>query len=1224
MTLGTAPRHVYGRFEVLRQLGAGGMGIVYEALDTACGERVALKTLRRFTPEALALFKREFQLLHDLHHPHLVSLGELLGMDEQWAFTMELVEGERFHDFVRFERAQPIPESPTMDLRGGGPPAASPSAALTGGARFDEARLRQCLRQIADALLALHDFGRVHRDIKPSNLLVAHGGRVVVLDFGLVQEAQRWCDDSPTDQRGTVDYMAPEQAAGQAVGSEADWYAVGVLLYEVLTGAPPFRGAPSEVLERKQRLEAEPPSAHAPGAPRDLCDLAASLLRLDPSARAGGFDVLHVCGAPVGAPRSRSSSFASSESTFVGRVSELGALRSAFEDTRRDRLVVVLLEGESGIGKTALERRFCAELAREVPGLLVLRGRCHAQESVPFKAFDGIVDDLSASLRQLSGTAAAALVPRRASLIVQAFPVLGRVPAFAESPQASAVIDPQERRQRVFAAFRELLGRLAETRPVIATIDDLQWADEDSFAMLRELVRSPDSPPILLLATVRTDDVALPEGLTSLATDVRRLAIGGLPPEDAARLCALVRGGEHGIDAAVVAREALGHPLFVRELARHPAGEHPVRLEDALWTRIADLEPEVRRLLEVIAVAGRPVAAEVAISAALRDAGAQRPDSIKRLVALRAESLVRSIGMGRAARLEPYHDRVRRAVVEHLSPEARSAIHRGLAVALEGTGDAEAESLALHWRGAGEPGRAFAYALRAAEESAQALAFDRSARLYRMALELDAAAAERGGLLARLGTVLSMGGRGPEAAGALLAAASAASAADAVDLRRRAGEQLLRSGHIDEGLATLRTVLEAAGLRYPSTPVRALVSLGLQRARMRLRGTRFSPRDPGEIAPAELARLDLCWAVALNLAFVDPIRSADFHCRYLLRALRCGEPARIARGFMIEAGYLAAQGPAVAPRARALLDRAAALLVGPERPQLLAELDSVRGLVAYLAGDFSGSIEIFARCERIFRERCVGVAFELDSTVYLRMCALYFTGRLGELVRQVPELHAEATERGDQYAAANLCIGPPSVIWLVRDDPTGARRAADEAMAAWSRSGGHLQHFNHMLAIVHALLYERRGQEALALVQASWRTLSRAQLLRIAIVRTWMHDLRARAALAVGTSAALAQAGHDARALSRQPGAMARGLGALVTALVCARTGERLRAVAHLEAAASMFEAEHLELLAWAAERRLAELVTGDRATALERRSDDYVQAHAIVQPGRLCAVFAP
>ena len=205
--------------------------------------------------------------------------------------------------------------------------------------------------------------------------------------------------------------------------------------------------------------------------------------------------------------------------------------------------------------------------------------------------------------------------------------------------------------------------------------------------------------------------------------------------------------------------------------------------------------------------------------------------------------------------------------------------------------------------------------MQAADQAALALAFDHAARLYRIALELHQGTPAQAGVLWRkLGDALANAGRGSEAAQAYSKAAETATAAETLELKRLASTQLLLSGHIDDGLALLRTLLGPLGLSMPGTARQARLSLVWHRFLLKLRGLKFQKRDESQISAMDLTRIDLCWSAVAGLSMSEPIRGADFQTRGLLLALRAGEPLRIARALAMEAGHRATAGAPAAPR----------------------------------------------------------------------------------------------------------------------------------------------------------------------------------------------------------------------------------------------------------------------------------------------------------------------
>jgi serine/threonine protein kinase len=1287
----TAEREFRGsaRFQLTRRLGAGGMGVVWEAMDRERLTPVALKTLRTLAPEALYRFKHEFRALQDLSHPNLVSLGELIEENGHWFFTMELVRGVNLLRWVRPEdelseseavrtatESQPSLAGADESVTVPAIPSRVRAAPATTINSFDEPRLRSAFAQLAEGVATLHVRGLVHRDLKPSNVLVTPDGRVVILDFGVVaalsdgagsgagararQElragsgAGQPLSDADEHGRvvGTAAYMAPEQAAGTAIGAAADWYAVGIVLYQALTGRLPFYGRRAEILAWKAQREPTPPRELDGNVPADLDALCRDLLRIDPAARPDDAEVLRRLGAtaPTVMPR---------RAGFVGRAAELGALARAADDARR-RGITTLVAGDSGVGKSALVRHFLDELLAHLPETLVLSSRCYERESVHFKAVDGAIDALMRWLASLWPDEVQALLPREVPLLAELFPVLHRVDAIAAAPPLpNRPEDPQELRTRAFVALRQLLGAIAARRPLVLAIDDLQWADNDSLALIGELMRPPDEPRLLLLATMRAVENAAGQARLRVLADrvggeLRLVELKPLDPPDARELAAELLGrddAEGPLSAAVIATEAHGHPLFIDELVRHrlvhgaSLANPPLQLDEALQARIAQLDVDGRRVLELTAVAGAPTQQGTMAAAAALDFSAFSRVTSK----LRAESLVRTSGVHAQDTIEPYHDRVREAVLRHLDLGARTMRHGRLALALEASKQADAQALALHFAEAGDRERAARYTTAAADGAQEALAFDRAVTLYREALAFAPAGGESARALAvKVGEALANAGRGGEAGRAFLDAAEAfeqplppaplgvkRAAIDgpsmALELRRRAAEQLLRGGHVDDGLQTVRSVLHAIGMSMPESPTGALASLLCNRARVRLRGLGFRPRPAAEVAPEILQQLDTCLSIAVGMGLVDTIRGADFQTRALLLALRAGEPHRVARALAMEAAHSAAGGGKTRARTARLLAAAAAVAKDSDSPELQAYIFATRGIAAFLEGRWRECKSDCSQAEALFRDRCIGASWEADSAQSFGLWALFYLGELKELVRRLPHAIRDAEERGDLYAATNLRIGELNFVHLVRDDVAAARRAAGEAMRAWSRQGFHHQHWDNLLAEGTTDLYEGKAAQAYERVQRTWKPLERSLLLMIQLTRVEAVHLRGRAALALAVAKTgserarlLAEAAAQARRLRRERLAWATPLAALLDGGVARARGRDGDAQTFLCEAVAGFASS--EMSAWAAGTQLllGRMVGGDGGKTLVAEAEALLRAQLVIDPWRLAATLAP
>jgi hypothetical protein len=1232
------------RFRVIRRLGVGGMGEVYEVLDRERNARVALKKLKTPSPEALLRFKHEFRALEDIEHPNLVMLGELIEDAGEWFFTMELVEGVDFLDYVRpgtphggADSSEEMTLEMAVQAAEAVPPPVLPRRLDTqsGAGAYDERRLRSALAQLASAVHALHASGKVHRDIKPSNIVITDAGRLALLDLGLVTDIERDTMPARLGIAGTAAYMAPEQAASGVVGTEADWYSVGVLLFQALTGELPFEGEPLEVMAAKQERRAPAPSSIVSSVPPDLDMLCVDLLRMAPDERPKGNVVLRRLRAPAeGSHPSSSGMFAP---PFVGRTLEQGLLRDALDAVRAGACVTVLVKGESGVGKSALVQRFTEQLVfAESEGVetpLVLSGRCHEREAVPYKAFDGVVDAIARFLSGWPRAHVEAVLPRWSGLLAQAFPVLRRVEAIASARRAASdPLEEREQRDRVFGALREMLTRLSERRPLVVAIDDLQWADADSFALLNEILRPPDPPAMLLVATVRTADADAPSGI-ELPGDVRRLRLAALPAPQAHELASMLVGSVHAdVDVDTIAKEADGHPLFIGELVRY-ALAHPgqsleqVPLEQALWSRIRQLDASVRRLLQLVTVAGVPLQQDVAARAAeTRDF----TEYSRWVSQLRTAHLVRTTGVRGSDTIEPYHDRVRAAVLMHLPDEVRSICHRRIAIALEGTAGADPEGLSVHWHGAGETEPAARHALEAARQAEEALAFDRAARLYRRSIDLsNPGGEERARLLRRIGDAVVNAGRGAEAAGVYLEAAESAHATETLELHQLAAAEYLRSGHITDGLRTLTLVLEPIGMRLAKTPRRALMSLLWTRAKLRLRGLGFVETSERHIPKERLIQIDACWSVGTGLALVDTVRAQDFQSRQFLMSLRIGEPYRVLRGLCVEAGYRSIGGGKTRRDVDALLERAAAMVDRVDDDRIRGFLQITTGIVHYLRGEWAASLGPLRTGEAIFRERCTGMSWELFNAQYYRLLTQFWTGEYAEFGRQVDRVRVWADDRGDLLAGTTLRNGLAALVPIVLDDPARAREDSRRVVERLPNAF-QFQHYWQMLALATADLYEGNVVGARAEIEQRWRDVERAMLLRIQYIDAEARWLRARVWVSAATTddgnreGLLREAETQARRIERHKMAYSTPMATLVRAGVANVRNDLAAAANYLAEADKQFRAADMRGFAAVARLHLGRMLGGEEGRRMTHEADAWLRAKSVVVPKKLAAVFAP
>ena len=837
------------RFVIQRRLGAGGMGVVYQALDRERNQVVALKTLRDLDAAALVRFKNEFRALADVRHPNLVALYELVSTTSDIFFTMELVEGEalsapdvastdrsgaarRDDRALRHRRAGAMTQSTQAGKRGLArrQRPTTPRAPTPPSARSRRSTCRACARAAAArrGRRRAARAGKLHRDLKPSNVLVTarrarRDPRLRPGDRAWRGERSRRSDGALV---GTAAYMAPEQGARLPLGAASDWYAVGVMLYEALTGRLPFVGRSTDVLMDKQQSSRRRRASSCRDVPRDLDALCIELLRRDPAARPAGHDVLRRLGGDHRRPSRAAPSRSSSRPAplFVGRERAPRGARAArsprrARGTRRRR-------ASSTATRAWARARWCAASSTSAEAQrarVVLSGRCYERERCPTRRVDSLIDALSQHLAQLPphrGRGAPAA--RRAARWRACFPVLRQVEAVTAAPRRGGAARRSARAApaRLRRAARAL-ARIADGARWCSRIDDLQWGDADGGAARRAHAAARRAGAAARRLPPHRGSAATARFCARCSGSRRRARSTARASSTSARSSgprAAAGATLLGVDGprelstrrSASPRRPAATRFFIDELARHArdgaagAGRRCISLDEVLRARL-------RRL----PAGGARGCSRSSPSPAARSplAVAQRAAEVDRAAgagAAQAANLVRTRGAADAALVESYHDRVREAVL-------RAARRRAALRACTCGWPSRSSVAARRRRGAGRALRAAPASTRAppstlpssppsARPRRSPSIAPRGSTASRSSCGRRRARRERARRCAsRSATRSPTPAAAPRRADAYLAAAAGADRpAEALDLRRRAAEQLLRSGHIDEGIAALQ------------------------------------------------------------------------------------------------------------------------------------------------------------------------------------------------------------------------------------------------------------------------------------------------------------------------------------------------------------------------------------------------------------------------------------
>jgi len=759
-----------GRYAILKKLGEGGKGIVYKARDTALNRVVAIKMLKSAVSgeEAYSRFMLEAQAVAKLNHPNIVSIYDIGKEDEKQFFVLEFVDGVSLRELMGT-----YPEG-----------------------KCDIQTILRTGIDVCNALQYAHSQGVMHRDIKLENILITEEGTAKLMDFGL---AKMLGQPSITQEGiivGTAAYVAPEIALGKGADARSDLYSFGAVLYEAVTGRPPFTGEDS-IKIIFSHIHDYPVSASRlnPKVPQALDECIMKLLEKEPGKRyqtaadllkvlrdvAEGFlrEVLVPSHKPsVVVPSSRPS--AVKEVQLIDRVEEMALLREGVDKAVRGQGGVVFLHGEAGIGKTRLTKELGA-YAR-LRGMQVLYGRCPAlfrMDGVPPYILwnEAIKDYLQVCTPEQLYRVIGFYPGELSKLVPELKQKLGAIPQ-------SLPINPEHGRDRLFEAVSQFMTNISKEAPLLVVLDDLQWTDQSSLLLLHYLARGVYRESLLLLGAYRETDIderhPLPPVLTELNRErlLQSVPLKRLSFDEVSEMIKRMLEQDDVPEefCKLVYEKTRGNPFFVEEVIKSLREEGVIYREENKWkikevskiefpetvkgvikNRISRLDDECQNVLTLASFVGN----DFAFEALLGVTGVEEDKLLELMERMLKTGLVKEKTI-RGEDVYSFADIIVRDVVhEEVSRLRHKKLHGVVGCALEKVYtkkiDEHLGELAYHFLEGGDKDKALDYFMKAGEKAAKVFANGEAASYFQSALRLleekEGEPRERGRVLEMLGDI---------------------------------------------------------------------------------------------------------------------------------------------------------------------------------------------------------------------------------------------------------------------------------------------------------------------------------------------------------------------------------------------------------------------------------------------------------------------------------------
>jgi ABC-type oligopeptide transport system substrate-binding subunit/DNA-binding SARP family transcriptional activator len=718
------PDILNGRYCLGVELGRGSSGVVYQARDLLLEREVAVKVYSSalLGTAGQTRLLDEAQAVAKLNHPNIVGIFDAGETEDTSYIVTELVEGESLHT-------------------------SRPEA-------LDD--ILAIAQQVCAALEHAHSQGIVHRDLKPENIIITGDGVAKLTDFGLARPVASRLTSEGTIA-GTVFYLAPELALGKPFDGRADLYALGVMLYELVSGRLPFTADDAmAVISQHLYASVVPPRVKNTEIPPALDALIVALLNKDPGDRpASAAEVMDLLASPqILAP----AVFPLDEPSLlkrigpgrlVGRDLELGQARGLWSKVLAGQGQMLLFSGEAGIGKTRLARELATHI--QVSGGQVFVGSCYAEGGMPYAPFSQI-------LRQIvNGESLDDFVLPDFVLA----DLLALVPAlrlnYPEFQSNMVTDDPRSEQRRIFESLIIFFCALSDRAPLLLIVEDVHWADSGTLTLLRHLARHTRQRQILLVATFR--EVGLEEArlLHETLLDLNReglvtqIRLPRLDRRQTEEMLALLFAEEITptfLDG--IYGETEGNPFYIEEVCKalvesgklhfidgrweRPSTKEigiPQSVQVAIHSRVRVLSPDAQKILCLAAVLGR----EFEFETLLRASEWGEEIVVVALEDAEQAQLVEGVSRKAGGTYAFVHALIPATLVDGVRTLRRRQLHRQAAAAIEARHPDDIEALAHHYTQAMELEKAAYYLLQAGDRARGLYAHHEAIKNYRQALK---------------------------------------------------------------------------------------------------------------------------------------------------------------------------------------------------------------------------------------------------------------------------------------------------------------------------------------------------------------------------------------------------------------------------------------------------------------------------------------------------------